>query len=46
MATWCQLPGSEENANLLPGNRLGSLIDVVMDNYRDERARAIGQRCR
>src|SRR5215207_11551408 len=37
MATCCQLPGSENNANLLPGNRLGSLIDVVIDNYRDNR---------
>ena len=45
MATWCQLPGSEDNANLLPGNRLGSLIDVVID-YRDDRARATGQPCR
>src|SRR4029453_10870198 len=37
VATWCQLPGNEDNANLLPGNRLSSLIDVVIGNYRDDR---------
>src|SRR5215217_2010603 len=40
MATWCQSPSGEDNAYLLPGNRLGSLVDVVIDNYRDHRISA------
>src|SRR5215207_9748522 len=40
MATWCQSRGSEHNADLLPGNCLRGLVDVVIDNYRDDRISA------
>ena len=37
MATWYQLAGGEDNANFLPGNGLCNLIDVVLDDDRDDR---------
>jgi hypothetical protein len=36
MATSRLSPGGEDNANLLSGNRLGSLVNVLIDDYRDD----------